>query len=306
MLPLKANQQLSDILMTSVTYQSDTQPLKRVLLKHARDAFGSQSKLDEQAIALNYLGIPNYDEAVRQYDAFANLLEQAGVHTEFLPEDEITTLDSLYVRDNAVVSNNGVALCNMGKPARAVETAEQAQFYADDTLSTLPPMPDGATLEGGDVVWLKDDILAVGQGYRTNAAGIAYLREHLTSAKEIITVPQPHFRGPSDVLHIMSMISPISDDLAVIYSPLMCVSFRERLIDEGYRFVEVPEHEYDTLGCNILTIEPGVVIMAEGSPHTQQALEKMGVKVHTFAGSEISVKGCGGPTCLTRPLERTQ
>ena len=306
MLPLRASKQFNDFQMTAITYQSDTQPLKRVLLKHARDAFGNQSKLDEQALALNYLGIPNYDDAVRQYDAFANLLEQAGVQTEFLAADEITTLDSVYVRDNAVVSNSGVVLCNMGKAARAVETAEQAKFYATDTLSTLPSMPEGATLEGGDVVWLKNDILAVGQGYRTNAAGISYLHEHLTSAKEIITVPQPHFRGPSDVLHIMSMISPISDDLAVIYSPLMSVSFRERLMDEGYRFVEVPEHEYDTLGCNILTIEPGVVIMAEGSPDTQKALEKVGVKVHTFAGSEISVKGCGGPTCLTRPLERTQ
>ena len=281
--------------MLATTYQLDTQPLKRVLLKHARDAFVSQEKLNTEALSLNYLAIPNYESAIRQYDAFANLLEQRGVATEFLPLTDTTTLDSLYVRDNAVISDAGVALCNMGKAERVVETAEQAKFYAGDTLSVLPPMPEGATLEGGDVVWLKNDVLAVGQGYRTNAAGIKYLEQRLTSAKEIITVPQPHFRGPSDVLHIMSMISPISDDIAVVYSSLMCVSFRNRLLDEGYQLVEVPEHEYDTLGCNILTIAPGVVIMATGSPDTQRALEKLGVEVHTFDGSEISVKGCGGP-----------
>lgn len=291
--------------MSTITYQSDTQPLKRVLLKHARDAFRDQTKVNAEALALNYLAIPEFDIAVRQYDAFVNLLEQQRITTQFLPENTVTSLDSLYVRDNTVVSNDGVVLCNMGKAARVVETIEQARFYADDhALSTLPAMPEGATLEGGDVVWLKNNILAVGLGYRTNRAGIDYLKQHLPSASEIITVPQPHFRGPSDVLHIMSMISPITDDLAVVYSPLMCVSFRQRLLDEGYQLIEVPEHEYDSLGCNILTIAPGVCLMAEGSPDTQRALEQRGVKVHTYAGSEISVKGCGGPTCLTRPLER--
>ena len=288
----------------SITYQSDTAKLNRVLLKHARDAFVSQQKITSEANDLNYLNAPDYDQAIREYDAFVETLVRLGVTPEFLPMTDTTTLDSIYVRDNAVTSDFGLVLCNMGKAQRTPEPKEQGVFYQQNQLNLLPDMPAEATLEGGDVTWLKNDILAVARGYRTNQAGIDYLHEHITTAKEIIPVPLPHFRGPGDVFHLMSIISPISDDIAVVYSPLMSVSFRERLLDEGYQLVEVSEAEFDTLGCNILAVAPGVCLMAEGSPETQAKLQNIGVEVHTFSGNEISVKGCGGPTCLTRPLER--
>ncbi len=288
------------------TYQSDTAKLSRVLLKHAREAFVSQQKINQEAIDLNYLSHPDFDQAVRDYDAFADLLTRLGVTVEFLPYSETTTLDSIYVRDNSITSNAGIVLCNMGKEQRAPEPAQQNVFYRAQQFSMLPEMPADACLEGGDVTWLKDNILAVARGYRTNQAGIDYLRQHISTASEIISVPLPHFRGPSDVFHLMSIISPISDDILVVYSPLMSVPFRERLQDEGYRLVEVPEQEYDTLGCNVLATAPGVCVMAEGSPETQQQLTRLGVDVHTYAASEISLKGCGGPTCLTRPLERLE
>ena len=118
-------------------------------------------------------------------------------------------------------------------------------------------------------------------------------------------VSLPHFRGPSDVFHLMSILSPLDEDLLLVYSPLMPVSFRELLIDRGYRLVEVPEEEFDSQGCNVLAVAPSVAVALEGNPETCRRMQAAGVEVHSFSGREISLKGCGGPTCLTRPLERS-
>lgn len=288
-----------------VTFQSDTFRLKRLVVKHAKDAFQSESKINSEWQPLNYLSPPNYTEALREYDQFINLLERLGVETMFLPKSENTTLDSIYTRDNAVATDSGMLICAMGKSERSTEPEHQRRYYEALDIPVLAPLAPGACIEGGDVTWLKNNIVAVAHGYRTNAVGITALREAVSkTAKEVIEVPLPHFRGPGDVLHLMSMISPVADDLAVVYSPLMPVPFRNQLLDMGYKFVEVPESEYDSLGCNILTIEPGVVVMVDGCQETRQLLEQQGVEVHTFSGREICEKGSGGPTCLTRPLER--
>jgi N-dimethylarginine dimethylaminohydrolase len=290
-----------------ITFQSDTTKVKRILVKHVRDAFQSADKINREWQVLNYFDPPDYSLALQEYDQFINLLEKLGVTVEFLPVADNTTLDSLYTRDNAIATNAGMLICAMGKKQRHSEPAHQKAFYESAGINVLDELQDGACIEGGDVTWLKGDILAVGHGYRTNAAGIAALKNAVKeTAKEVIEVPLPHFRGPNDVLHLMSMISPVADDLAVVYSPLMPVPFRNWLLDMGYRLIEVPVSEYDNLGCNVLTIEPGVCVMVEGSPRTRKLLQRKGVEVHTFAGQEICAKGAGGPTCLTRPLERAK
>ena len=159
------------------------------------------------------------------------------------------------------------------------------------------------TLEGGDTTWLDKDTLVVGQGYRTNAAGIEQVSALLPDV-EVLTVPQPHWNGPSDVFHLMSILSPLDDDLLLVYSRLMPVSFRELLLERGYRFVEVPDSEFESQGCNVLAVAPSVAVAVDGNPETRRRMEAAGVEVHGYVGLEISQKGCGGPTCLTRPLER--
>ena len=290
---------------SGITFQTDVGKIKRLAVKHIRDAFVSQAKIDSEWQSLNYTDRPDFDAAVAEYEQFIELLTKLGVELEFLPEVDNTTLDSLYSRDNALATNQGMILCNMGKHARRTEPEHQKALYESLGIPILAQMQNPACIEGGDVTWLKDNILAVGHGYRTNSEGIAELKR-LTKglASEVIEVALPHFRGPSDVLHLMSMISPIADDIAAVYSPLMSVPFRNQLLDLGYRLIEVPEDEYDSLGCNILAVEAGVCIMAEGNPKTHKGLLDAGVEVHTFKGKEISAKGCGGPTCLTRPLER--
>jgi N-dimethylarginine dimethylaminohydrolase len=160
-------------------------------------------------------------------------------------------------------------------------------------------------LEGGDVVWLGDRTIAVGRGYRTNDDGISQLRTLLGPAiDECLVVPLVHWRGETDVFHLMSMISPVDRDLAVVYAPLLPVPFRERLVDLGYAFVEVPDEEFASMGANVLAIGPRRAVMVAGNPRTRARLEQAGVEGIEYDGREISLKGGGGPTCLTRPIDR--
>ncbi|MBS1575767.1 MAG: hypothetical protein JST09_10735, partial [Bacteroidetes bacterium] len=211
----------------------------------------------------------------------------------------------VYCRDAAIATDKGMIICNMGKEARKNEPfAEQKAFEAKD-IPILGIIKKPGTIEGGDVAWLDEKTLAVGHTYRTNEEGIRQLKELLAPAGvEVIVAPLPHYKGPSDVFHLMSILSPVDKDLAVVYSPLMPIIFRELLLKKGYRLVEVPENEFDSMGCNVLALAPRLCLMVRGNSKTKSALEKAGCKVIEYEGSEISVKGGGGPTCLTRPLQR--
>jgi N-dimethylarginine dimethylaminohydrolase len=195
----------------------------------------------------------------------------------------------------------------MGKPLRRDEPrSHEAAFRAMDYPIAGSIAPPGR-LEGGDVVWLDRRTIAVGRGYRTNDDGIAQLRAVLEgSIDELIVVPLPHWRGPSDVFHLMSIVSPIDSDLALVYSPLMPVAFRERLLDRGIALVEVPDEEFESMGANVLAVAPRRCLMLAGNPATRARLERAGAHVTVYEGDEISVKGGGGPTCLTRPLRRLE
>ena len=288
----------------SITFQSDVAPLRRVVVKHARDAFLSGVTIDAQWRALGYLGPPDLQRAEAEYNVFVDLLAGFGAELLFLPRVNGVGLDSVYARDAAVVTDRGVILCSMGKDARRGEPAAQESAYRDWGVPILGSIEGGGLLEGGDVVWLDRRTLAVGRGRRTNDEGIRQLRQLLGGEVEVVKVALPPFLGPGDVFHLMSIISPIADDLAVVYPPLMPVAFRELLISRGMEFVEVPEEEYDTLGCNVLAVAPRVCLVPEGSPETRRRLEAAGAEVHAFQAEEICLKGSGGPTCLTRTLER--
>jgi N-dimethylarginine dimethylaminohydrolase len=193
----------------------------------------------------------------------------------------------------------------MGKPQREGEPAAQEETLRGAGVPVLGRIEAPGRLEGGDVLWLDRRTLVVGQGYRTNAAGIRQLQALLGDAvTELIVVPLPHWRGPTDVMHLMSLISPVDEDLAVVYSPLLPVPFREWLVARGTELVEVPDEEFDSMGTNVLALAPRKCLMLLGNPRTRAALERAGADVLEYDGQEISVKGAGGPTCLTRPLRR--
>jgi len=279
-------------------------PMTRLLVKHARDAFGSQEACDQQWRDLNFTDAPQLPRAIADYDAFLTHIFAAGAALEFLPPDPRVGLDSIYVRDAALVSDLGVILCEMGKPQRSTEPAAQADAYAALGIPILGEIRAPGKIEGGDVVWFDEHTVAVGRGYRTNDDGIRQFQRLLGPDVEVIIVPLPHYRGASDVFHLMSIISPVAHDLAVVYSPLMPVSFREWLIARGIALVEVPDAEFDSMGANVLAIAPRQCVMVGGNPVTRQRLQAVGATVAEYDGREISIKGGGGPTCLTRPIAR--
>lgn len=239
------------------------------------------------------------------------------------PASPQTGPDSIYVRDAAVVCDAGVVLGRMGKEARRGEPAALEEVFEAlgvERAGAVRPMSatqstEGRNaaevleapglLEGGDVVWLDGRTVAVGRGYRTDDQGIRHLADALgDEADRILRVPLPHWRGPEGVFHLMSILSPVADDLALVHAPLLPVPFRELLLERGTELVEVVPGEFATQGCNVLAVAPRVVVALEGNPQTRRRLEAAGVEVHTYVGAEISVKGGGGPTCLVRTLER--
>jgi N-dimethylarginine dimethylaminohydrolase len=287
--------------------QSDVLPLRRVLLKHARDAFGDQPTLDASWAELNYLGRPDFAGAVAEYDDFVALLEQLGAEVHLAPSDPDTGPDSVYVRDASVMCDRGAILCNMGKRVRETEPHAAERELRAAGVPIVGRIKGSGRLEGGDVAWLDGRNVAVGLGYRTNAEGIRQLRSMLGSEVDrVVPVPLPHWRGPGDVFHLMSMYSPVDEDLAVVYSPLLPVPFRQLLVKHGCELVEVPDEEFETMGCNVLAVGPRRCVALEGNPVTRRRLEAAGAEVHTYRGREISTKGGGGPTCLTRPLVRAE
>ncbi len=287
--------------------QSMVGTIERVLIKHPKDAYQSQSRIDAQTQQLNYLSNPDYNKAITDYEQLINFFELNNIEIHYLPIDENTSLDSIYTHDPCIVTNAGVILSNMGKKDRQSEPEAIASYFKSIDIPILGKIESPGTLEGGDVVWIDERTVAVGEGYRTNAEGIRQLESILKPFIDmVITVPLPHWTGPSDCLHLMSNISPIDTDLFLVYSRLIPVSFRQYLLARGIKLVEVPDQEYGSMGCNVLAISPRKVIMISNNPVTQKRLEEEGVEIHIYDGSEISIKGAGGPTCLTRPFMRSK
>jgi N-dimethylarginine dimethylaminohydrolase len=277
--------------------------LSRVLLRPADVAFAG-SRIEQQWRALNFTAPPDLGRALEQYAVFADLIEASGAKVEELVDTADVTLDAIYVRDASVVSPQGIIVCRMGKRLRAHEPAAQRRAFEALGLPIAGTIEPPGQFEGGDVVWFDDRTVAVGRGYRTNDDGIAQFRALVGNRVDVIVVHLPHHHGPGDVLHLMSILSPVDHDLAVVYSPLMPVFFREWLLDRGIRFVEVPPEEFGAMGANVLAVGPRRCVMLNGAPVTRARLEAANADVWTYDGSEISLKGGGGPTCLTRPLVR--
>ncbi len=285
--------------------QSEIGTLKCLLLKHPNEAFVSPKNIDAQWAELNYLAPPNFHRAVDEYERLVGLLERHVPEIHYLPSHEKTGMDSIYVHDPVIMTSAGAVMCKMGKAQRRGEPAAMANFLAGLDVPILGSITGQGYLEGGDVVLFDKNSLAVAESYRTNQEGIRQFRD-LTAEfiSDFQVVPLPHWQGPDDVLHLMSIISPIDRDLAVVYSRLMSVPFREWLIRRGIKLVEVPDIEFETMACNVLAVAPRKCVILAGNPRTRQMLEEEGVEVWEYEGEEISKKGAGGPTCLTRPLWR--
>jgi len=288
-----------------VTRHSEYLKLASVYLKSAKNSFLSEEELSEHWKTLQYLSKPNFKKSLEEYAAFQTFFREKNISTCFFPINKKTKIDSIYCRDASIATDFGIIICNMGKQGRIHEPYAQLEAYKMNNVNILGEIKFPGTLEGGDVAWLDQKTLAVGHTYRTNEEGISQL-EGLLQPKgiEIIVVELPHYKGKSDVFHLMSILSPVDKNLAVVYSPLMPIKFRNELLERGFQLIEVPEQEFDSMGCNVLAVAPRDCLMVAGNPITRKLLEDAGASVHIYEGNEISVKGGGGPTCLTRPIDR--
>ena len=284
---------------------SESGKLNSLFIKKASAAFINDEHISKHWEALNYLGKPIIDKALAEYDAFEKILKDNGAEIFYFPEEASVNMDSIYCRDAAIATDKGMIICNMGKEGRINEPAAEQRAFEANGIPVLGVITAPGTVEGGDVAWLDHKTLAVGHTYRTNEEGIRQLTALLAPlGVSVMSVPMPHYKGPSDVFHLMSVLSPVDSNLAVVYSPLIPIVFRNELIARGYELVEVPDEEFDSMGCNVLALAPRVCLMIKGNPKTKERLEKAGCKVIEYKGEEISVKGGGGPTCLTRPVMR--
>jgi dimethylargininase len=277
--------------------QSMSAPLRDVLVKRPGEAFGRAFDDPEHG----FLYPVDLDVARREHDAFVDLLAGLGPTVHVLDE-ETDDPDLVYTFDPLLVTDRGAIPLRPGKANRQGEPDVLERWTQAAGIPTLGRIEEPATVEGGDTLWLRPDLFCIGRTMRTNATGVAQLADLIGG--DVRAFDLPYWKGADELVHLMSVISPVADDIAVVYLPLLPVGLWELLIDLDIRLVNVPDEEFPTLGCNVLAVNPGVVIMAEGNPVTAAALAAAGCEVHTYAATQIGINGSGGPTCLTRPILR--
>ena len=281
-----------------MSIQDQTSPLRRVYVRppapedlHAWAAYGWRSA-------------PDAARAVAEHEAFRAELDRAGAVVEIGSARIEDDPDAIYAYDPFLMTDAGAILLRPGKEGRRDEPGAAADDLSARGIGIAGRLEAPATAEGGDLFWLDRSTLLAGRSYRTNDDGVAQLRDLLGPSVDVIVFDLPHLHGPDECLHLMSFISPLDVDLAVVYLPLVPVRLIDLLRERGIRLVEVPEEEFDSMGANVLALGPRVALALDGNPGTRRRMERAGVDVRTYVGDEISRKGDGGPTCLTRPLER--
>ena len=277
--------------------QSQTAALRRVLVRAPRAAdctrwreFGWRAEPDATALAA-------------EHEAFTAELAGFGAEVVYAEEALPGALDAVYAYDPALVADVGAILLRPGKELRQSEPDALGRDLERAGVPIAARLEPPALAEGGDTLWLDEGTLLVGLGYRTNEAGADALRQALSDV-DVLTFDLPHHRGPGEVLHLLSFVSPLDRDLALAYPPLAPTRLLQLLAERGIRTVEVADGEYGSLGCNVLALGPRVALALDGNHETRRRLERAGVDVRVYRGEELSLKGDGGPTCLTRPLLR--
>ena len=281
--------------------QNMVNPLKRVLVKRPDEGFAV-----EDYEKWHYTGALDLSEAQREHDAFTEIMRRQGIEVLYHPESQPLHADSIFTYDPAIITDEGAIIFQMGKKLRRGEEKPMERRLKELDIPIHYRIHGNATVEGGDTLWLDEETMALGQGFRTNKEGLTQMKDSLTSiGVDVIPVGLPYFYGPEACLHLMSLISFADHDLAVIYSPLFPVPFWKLLKKRGVELIDVSEAEFNKMGTNILALGPRNIVMLDCTPEVQARLEEAGCQVHTYEGVEISLKTEGGPTCLTRPILRT-
>ena len=280
--------------------QSMVGRLERVLVRRPESSF----RVSDPEV-WNYSAIPDLASAREEHDQLVEILRREGIAIEYHDAPLEGLADSIYVFDPVLMTDHGAVVLKMGKDLRRGEERALQETLDSLGIPTLGGLEGMARAEGGDLLWLDRNTLIAGLGFRTNSEGARQLRRLLEPIGiEVSTMDLPYDSGPIACLHLLSLISLIDHDLAVVYPPLMPVRLWQELERRGFETIEAPPEEYRTMATNVLALAPRICLMLEGNRSTQSRLERAGCTVHTYRGTEISLKAEGGPTCLTRPLLR--
>ncbi|MFA4964144.1 MAG: arginine deiminase family protein [Thermoleophilia bacterium] len=273
--------------------------LRRVVMRRPDEAMANADPA-----VWHYAAPVDFEAARAAHDAFAEALRTWGVEVLYHDEPLPGLSDSVFVCDPALVTDRGTLLLSMGKSLRRGEEEPLGRSLERYGVPLFGRLEGEARAEGGDILWLDHETLAVGLGFRTNPEGVRQLRELLAPlGVTVLDYDLPYFTGPDACLHLRSFVSPVAADLAVAYLPLMPTALWLELKRRGVRLLEAPEEEFlHTQATNILAVAPRRCIMLEGSPVTRRLLEEAGCEVVTFPGEPLSFKTEGGPTCLTQPV----
>lgn len=245
---------------------------------------------------------PDHPAAADEHEALRGLLEEAGAEVVVSRHDPGNP-DAIYVYDPVLVGADGAVLLRPGKEGRRGEPAAMAATLEAAGVPVVGELQAPSSAEGGDTVWLGEQTLLVGIGYRTNEAAVPALADAFPGV-DVLSFDLPHWNGTAEVMHLMSFISPLDRDLAVVYPRIAPVRLLRLLADRNVAVVEVPDEEFESQGSNVLALGPRRALALDGNPETRRRMERAGVEVSVYRGDEISKKGDGGPTCLTRPLLR--
>jgi N-dimethylarginine dimethylaminohydrolase len=273
-----------------------TDPLRRVLVRPPQPADAARWR------EYGWRAEPDPAAAAAEHEALRALLEQAGAEV-IVADGEQGNPDAIYAYDPVLVGERGAVLLRPGKDERLGEPDALAADLGRAGVPVAARIEAPGTVDGGDTLWLDRGTLLVGRGYRTNAAGVEQLAQAFPDA-EVVSYDLPHWNGRGEVMHLMSLISPLDDDLALVYPRLAPVRLLELLAERRIDVVEVPDEEFETMGPNVLALGPRRALALAGNDETRRRMEAAGVEVATYRGDEISRKGDGGPTCLTRPILR--
>jgi N-dimethylarginine dimethylaminohydrolase len=279
--------------------------LRRVLVCSPRSAGWDDLPRVERWGELGFSSPPDFAIAQAQHDALCRILQEAGAEVIQLPPSTSLTLDAVYTHDASIPTDFGLIPMHPGKASRVPEAQHHLNLCKEFGIPVLGEVKAPGNSEAGDMVWLDSQTLLVGQGYRTNAAGIDQLRGQLRPrGVDVLSAPLPYGAGPSACLHLMSLISLLDEKTALVDLPWLAVETVELLQARGYRFIEIDAFERETLACNVLSLGDRRLVAIAENEKTNQRLRAAGFEVYTFHGSEICINGSGGPTCLTRPLLR--
>lgn len=279
--------------------------LQRVLVCSPRSAGWNEPRRLTTWRELGFHHAPTFEKAQWQHTALVNQLKTAGAEIIELPAHDDLSLDAVYVHDASLATDFGLILMRPGKANRVAEARHHDSCYAAQAIPTFGTIAAPGTTEAGDIVWLDSKTLLIGQGYRSNAAGIEQMRALLApKGVEVLSAPLPYGAGPSACLHLMSLISLLDEQTALVDLPWLAVETVELLQSRGFKFIPIDDSERDTLACNVLALGEKSLLAIEENHQTNDGLRRAGFDVRTFSGSEICINGRGGPTCLTRPLLR--